>query len=152
LPVDANLRRIAENSKAISIGHISDLRLLLPEGYAIVDDPRWVSTSASRLEFQYVGELQNGRVVKVKFRQVLPSWQTWLRANSMGFVTFFFVSFIAIITIYNVAITHGFNPIAAKIAIGITVALLALYVITDFNTGGPQGKFEKNWWLISFIA
>jgi hypothetical protein len=147
---DATLKRITQNTKLISLAQISDLRLVLPKHFSIVDSPEWKPTRATSSEYQYKGSTASGNIVTVIFRMDVPPLIDWLQEKIVPLSGFLLISLATVLTILNISIVHGFF-VATKALFGLIAILFTAYILNELRDFGLVEFIEDKWLIICFL-
>jgi hypothetical protein len=148
LPVEGDLKWIAGTSRAISQAKLVSVHLEMPDGWDVVDTKNW-KLEGLHNKFKYNVNIATGEIIAAQLKRANGGLQEWLQEHIGEFCFVFLAVLGVIVTAIHRLQKRGWRMSRAKAIILIIVALLAVYMWNDYKVGGPQGWFERNWWIIS---
>jgi hypothetical protein len=150
LSVGGNSSWIGGASQTISHAQLSEVVLRLPKGWAVADrDPDWKVSSLSDNEFVFSGKLAHGNAIQAQLKRIAPPWQVSLKDYIAGIPTVF-LGVLAVLGILAKALAnYGWRELYIRLGIGCLLGALVFFGAYDFYDEGPQGWFDRNWWLLT---
>lgn len=148
LPVDGDLRSVAGTSKAISQAKLAGVRLEVPEGWDVIGT-NWKVINAGGTKFRYNVIVASGDIIEAQLKRAIGGVKEWLQEHIGEFFGVLLIVLGVLVTAIHRLQKIGWQMLPMKAIILIIMAFLAVYMWNDYRVGGPQGWFERNWWIIS---